>query len=299
MDQYRGIQAFDITTSCDLFFPERVFALVGALNACCVDRTGAEIGVEVYPTRPTPWACVDPDHVRAWQARHGARARRVHLEFVCDRAELRYVLRSHQRESLANRILLRAMYSLLPDATTGRGVSLATDLGLAVNVHANVLVRWRQTGQLATLARNVPEILAENNILADYLYVNGPITFDPRLIAVDLVGAGQATGLLLAIDHLIDHYPTQRIDPVEVLDDADVRQATRVIHIAGARHAAIKPGDPHIEPVLRKIALTPFVHPVRLAFDYGPIAMLGMSFDRKLRLFGDSIAWIRKLHQAA
>ena len=297
-DKHRGIQGFDLTTSCDLFFPERVFALVGELNARRVDCTGEQIGIEVYPTRPMPWAHVDARHVRHWQLRYGAPARRVHLEFVCDRAELRYVLHhAHQPRPLTTRVLLHAMYSLLPDAATGQGVSLATKLGVTVNVHANVLVRWLQTGQLATLTRKVPEILAENNFLTDYLYVNGPITYDPRVIAVELVGTGGATGLLLAFDHLIEHYPTQRIDPLAVLDDSEVRQTTKAIHIAGRNHAAIKPGDPQMEPLLRKIARTPFVHPVRLAFDYGPMTLFGMSFRRKLSLFGDTIAWIRKLHE--
>jgi hypothetical protein len=251
----------------------------------------------VYPTRPLPWAPVDAPHLREWQIRYGAPARRVHVEFVCDKAELRYVLQRLRGRSLTTRAVLRTMYSLLPDAASGQGVSLATALGLAVNVHANVLVRWRQTGQLDALVGNVPEILAENNMLADYLYVNGPITYDPRVIAVDLVGTPGISGLLLAIDHLVEHYSTQRIDPLAVLEDPYVRQTTKVIHIAGPRHAVVKPGDSQAEPVLRKLARTDFAHPVRLAFDYGPMTLLGMSFQRRVRLFGESIAWIRRLHE--
>jgi hypothetical protein len=297
--QYRGIHGFDITTSCDLFFPERVFALVGELNSRRSDQRGEPLGVEVYPTRPTPWAHVDARHVRQWERRHGATVQRVHIEFVSDKAELDHVLRRADRRPLKTRAMLRAMYSILPDAASGSGMTLAADLGVCVNVHANVLAHWSRIGQLERLPKCVPEVLAENNLLGEYLYVNGPITYDPRVIAAELVGEGRVTGLLLAIDHLIEYYRTQRIDPFAILDDPEICRVTKAIHIAGPGHSAIKIADPWMERLLRKLARTTFAHPVRLVFDYGPTAFLCMPFRGRVRLFEDTIAWIRHLHERA
>src|SRR5207248_2691967 len=98
--------------------------------------------VEVYPTRPTAWARVDVPHIREWERRYGACVRRVHLEFLCDEAELRYVLRRARHKPLGRRLILWAMYSLLQHASSGRGTRLASELGVTVNVHTNVLAHW-------------------------------------------------------------------------------------------------------------------------------------------------------------
>jgi hypothetical protein len=296
---YRGVQGFDLTTSCHLFNPRRAFAVAGALNAEAVGGPGNPIGIEVYPTRPTPWAQLDAEHLERWQREFGAPVRRVHVEFAADRAEVKHILRlADQRRSLKPRLVLRALYTLLPDADSGRGISLAARLGVGVNVHANVLVRWCQTSQLDQIRRRVPFVLAENNIPADYLYAHGALTFDPRAAARELVGDRRADGLLLGLDHLLERHTRQYIDPLAVLDDVPIQRYTMAIHLAGPQHGIVRPADPSMERLIRKVLHTSFAHPVRLAFDYSPMTMLGLRFEAEVRLFRETIGWIRGLQAA-
>ncbi len=294
-----GIHGYDITTSCNLFAPERLFEVVGELNALGVAGSGS-VGIEVYPTRHTPIAPVDGRHLLQWQRRYGAPVRRVHLEFASDAPEVRHILRrADQSKGVISRAMLRALYALLPDVAAGRGIDLAAELNVGVNVHSNVLARLLQTDELAELTCRVPFVLAENNIHADYLYVNGPITYDPRVVVDQLVGRCGVTGLLLALDHLFEHNGTPAIDPLAILEDPRIQRWTEAIHIAGKGHALVRPGDPSMERLLRKLARTPFAHPVRLAFDYSPLAMLRYSTRAQVRLFGDTIKWLRALHSTA
>jgi hypothetical protein len=143
----------------------------------------------------------------------------------------------------------------------------------------------------------VPFVLAENNIRAEYLYARGPITYDPRTIVDELVGRAGISGLMLGLDHLVDHYATQGIDPRAVLDDPRIQRSTLAVHIAGHGHAPLRPGDARHVGLLRKLTATPFANPVRLAFDYTPIGMLRYSERQQVRLLEQTIRWIRDLHR--
>jgi len=138
----------------------------------------------------------------------------------------------------------------------------------------------------------VPFVWAENNIKADYLYVSGPVLYDPRTIVDEQVKAHRLDGLLLGLDHLIDEYPHLRISPSEVLEDARIREWTKAIHLAGRGHAALRVGDPKMESLLAKLAQTPFRHPVRIVLDYSALSVLRYSFRQEVRLFQDTLDWV-------
>jgi hypothetical protein len=86
---FGGLRPFDITTtSCELFDAERPVAVVAMLNAHA-GPTGP-VAIELYSTRRSPLTPLK--RIVRWERRYDARAVRVHIEFVYNRAELREII---------------------------------------------------------------------------------------------------------------------------------------------------------------------------------------------------------------
>jgi hypothetical protein len=291
------ITGFDITTSCELFSPERLFAIVHELNQAggLLER----VGIEVYPTRHSPLTPVSVERILGWQKRYDAKVVRVHIEFAYDQAEIRHIIsRADQCESVLLRLQLRALHWVMADASAGLGVALARGLGVGVNVHSSVIASLALHGRLAEFSAGLPFVWAENNMNADHLYARGPVLYNPLTIVDEQVERYGLEGLLLGLDHLIQHHPEQHISPYRVLDDERVHQWTRAIHVAGKGHSILHVGDRMVEQLLVKVARTPFHHPVRLVLDYSPFAVLGYAFKDEVRLFRDTFDWISRLLNA-
>jgi hypothetical protein len=292
------ISAFDITTSCELFDPERLFAIVGELNADG-GRAG-RVGIELYPTRHSPIGPLRAGRILQWQRRYDAKVVRVHLEFVHDKSEIRYIIRrADERRSFYARLFLRALYWMMADASSGLGLRLARGLGVGINVHSNVIATLARQSLLPGIAAALPFVWAENNIKADYLYVNGPVLYDPGTIVDEQIVPYGLDGLLLGMDHLIDHFPQQGIDPYEVLDDERVRTWTKAIHLASRGHGVLRVGDPEFQRLFKNVARTPFRYPVRIVLDYSALAVWGYSFREEVRLFRNTLDWIGNLVNVA
>jgi hypothetical protein len=232
----------------------------------------------------------------AWQERYDANVVRVHIEFVYDQAEMSHIIRGADlRSNVYMRFFLRALYWLLADASRGLGVTLARGLGVGINVHSSVIAALEHHGRLAEFSAGLPFVWAENNMKADHLYVSGPVLYDPRTIIDEQVEPHGLQGLLLGLDHLIEHYPEQRISPYTVLEDEQVRKWTRAIHLAGPGHDILRIHDREVEKILKKLADTPFRRPVRVVLDYSALRLLHYSFNDEVRLFCDTLEWISSI----
>lgn len=302
--EFRGVQGFDITTGAFLFDPEKAFEVTDKINENLPESRW--VGIEVYPVQKYkylrrfelfPDVTVDKIHKLQSKYNH-TKISRIHIEFAYDNFEKNFMIeKGNFHKSRFSPLWHKILYRQIQQATAGYGMALARDLNVGANMHTNVVLGLIKSDQLDLVKKEVKDIIVENSINYNCPFEQGPILYDPRTIIDEIVEKYGFKKFLLGMDHLIDYFDIQRIDPLEIIKDEKVRKYTYAIHIAGANHGIIKTGDTYYKELLKDISQTTFNFPVRLVFDYSPLALLRYpTLGQKTKLFSDTIDWIRNIH---
>lgn len=291
-----NIAGVDFTSAAFLSRPRELFAATNEVNADIKDPE-KRLGIELYPflrkvvlgdvlhaitlgKSPFPIG-VTEDRVRTWQREFPlTKVERVHLEFNFDKQEENHRIFVGERENgkrhQAYQIIWKVYFG---PAISMRGVELAhalEDQRVGVNAHMNVWGGFAKVGKTKEVKSKVAFALGENErdydieqrLLPEREYVYNPIR------VAELVEQLNLNGMVLGIDHALD----EGQDIAELLNSEKVRRNTRVIHFAKSNHGVITPQDAQAEKVLRQIKETTFDNgPVRIAFDFGPDAIKGLS----------------------
>lgn len=287
-----GLSGFGVTSSFCMFNPEAVFELTDALNQALPPEDF--LPIELYPAR----FFVTPDKVFNLLDKYpNTRVDRVHLEFAYSEIEKwhQIILGNFHKGSwggFGSRLIHLGLYQLIGAASGGYGLNLAKELGCGVNVHTNVLEGFSRDKKLTQLKEGARFVLAENSINYNCPVVSGPILYDPDVVVREQVEKYGLDGLLLAVDHLLDYFDVQQIDPVKKLRSQRVRSRTKAMHISQKGHGLIKAGDPTLAPFFGELGQTPFENPVRAFFDYSP-EVLKMPFGERVKHFRETMDWIQ------
>ena len=261
------------------------------------------IGIEVYPTSLWPFN-VSPSRIREWQQEFpNAPVSRVHLEFEADYAEKMDRL-SHG--GVKQKLRSVALMSLFSTVMQRKGLRMARELGVGMNIHGNIGAYLERRNLWAEFKEGVPFTLIENGIRDTSFHhpeVNG--LSDPAKLAETMVGEGKADGLLLGVDHLheINAKPEldlHHIDPLDILEYKVVQDTLRAMHVTNNHHGIIIPGDKAYRRFFEKLAVTPLKHDeLRIAFDYSPTALRKYSPDEQLTVMKATILCIMDIQKRA
>lgn len=306
MTEFKGIQGFDISTSAYIFNPEKLFKLTDRLNQ---GKGESEwVGIELYPVQERKvlgrfsLPPVSVDTVHQWQYKYNqTKVSRVHLEFAYDEHERKFMIEKGDfHRSRISPIQHKILYHYIRQATSGYGIDLASALGVGANMHTNVALGLIKTGQLGTVRERVKDLIVENSINYNSPVEQGPILYDPEAIIDGIVEKHGFKKFLLGVDHLIDYFDKQGIDPMDVIKNEKVRHYTVALHIANPGHGPIKIGDPCYQKFFETVAGLQFEYPLRVVFDYSPVALLRYPlFLQQVRLFEKTIKWIQGIQDSA
>lgn len=308
----KGLQGVDLTTAGHLFDPALSFRIANELNA---GKPKAEwMLLELYPTLdrkllilmrmvsekfglhlPLPKG-VTSEQVQQWQDQYpDTKVARVHLPFSYNTRELWHRIFIGERKNGLKQQAFQIMWMLYFGAATNRkGIELAQQLGSGVTAHPNVVEGFAKDGKLDELKGSVAFVLAENERrYISPILRNQESIADPLLVIQNIVKKYRLKGLLLGVDHGYE----EGFDMEKMLADPDIQEYTVAMHLAKPRsqahHDIIGVGDPEFERFLHQAAQTQFRHPVRAALDYNPFILSKLSFPEQLKLFRETIDWIR------
>lgn len=171
------------------------------------------------------------------------------------------------------------------------GVELAEQIQAGINAHANVVTGLALDGKLDRLKHSVPFIISEVEEMHRTPLLQNPEAFGVPTIAIkEIVEKYKLDGILLGLDHM-----DPSVDLKTELQNAKVRQYTRVLHIGGNDgHDIVAVGNEQFNRYLAQIAQTPFDNQVRAALDYNPLEMRKLSGNQQIELVKNTITWIMR-----
>lgn len=292
---------FDITTGCFLFNPERAFKVTNGLNKNLDEKDW--VGIEIYPVQKSPsffqfLPDVSYEKVRSWQALYPlTKISRVHIEFAYDEEERKnHIKPGDFHKSALSPFWHKLLYEQIRDAKSGYGLSLAEKLNVPINIHTNDILGFINDGLLETIKRKASGIIVENSINYHRAKVDGPILYNPNVILTEIVEKYGFNKFLLGVDHLLDYYDRQNIDPLDILENVLVKKYTVATHVAGLGHRPLKTGDLFYQKFFEKLAQTNFDNHLRIIFDYSPIGLLPLPrLSHQVQLFQDTMDWIKAI----
>lgn len=294
-----NIAGVDFTSAAFLNRPRQLFAAVNDINKN-INNPEEHLGIELYPflkkavlgdllhkvtfgKSPFPIGITE-DRVRSWQKEFPfTKIERIHLEFNFDEQEENHRIFVGERENGKLQQFYQVIWkTYLGTAISMRGVELAQALGdqqVGINAHMNVWGGFQYAGMVDQVKQKVAFTLGENErnyaiqerLLPDRRYVYNPVFVSELVEQIGL------DGVLFGIDHALD----EGQDIAELLNSEKVRRQTKVIHFAKSNHGIITPQDQQANNILHQVKETKFDNgPVRIAFDFGPQALQGLSHQQ-------------------
>lgn len=300
---HEGIHGVDISSAGFMHNPERLFAVTNAVNE--KEAKEKHMHIELYPftdgivnsvARAFPHlrlpVGLNSDTLYEFKKKYPhAQVARVHLPFAYNNKDwlTRAFSDIKKPPAFFRHFLWRASLGVAKD----NGISLAAqiqnmqDSEVMVSGHANVIAGFAQDNTLMDFKNAVSGVLVESaGKEKTAIPMDSGKLYDPRLTA-EMVTQYDLAGLVFGIDHALENGD----DVSALLKNADVRQTTHNIHLAGPHHDIVTIGDERFTTILQQIAMTSFAHPLRTTLDYNPHTM-PQSTQEQVTLLKNTRDWI-------